>query len=96
MVVLVAFLSGVFYLYTIMSEGEATTTQSEGSQGLLGQNFMLLSKAINQDKVSFREVDFMNADLVKRLRDFSETILPTDVRGRADPFVPYASTRPLR
>lgn len=95
-VVLILFLFGIYYLYTIMSEGEVTTTSSQISEQLLGKNFVLFIKAVNQDKLSFREADFMNSDLVQRLRDFSETILPTETRGRVDPFVPYASTRSLR
>lgn len=94
--ILILFLGGMFYLYTIMGEGEATTTDSKTSEQLLGKNFVLFIKAVNQDKLSFREADFMNSDLVQRLRDFSENILPTEMRGRVDPFVPYASTRPLR
>jgi hypothetical protein len=94
--ILVLFLGGIYYLYTIMREGGSVTVQGEVSEQLLGQNFVLFLKIVNQDKISFREADFLNSDLVQRLRDFSETILPTDSRGRADPFVPYASTRPLR
>lgn len=94
--ILIAFLGGMFYLYTIMSEGEATTANSQANEQLLGKNFVLFIKAVNQDKLSFREADFMNSDLVQRLRDFTETILPSETRGRVDPFLPYASTRPLR
>lgn len=94
--ILIAFLGGMFYLYTIMTEGEATVTTSQQNEQLLGKNFTLFIKAVNQDKLSFREADFMNSDLVQRLRDFTETILPSETRGRVDPFVPYASTRPLR
>lgn len=96
MAVLVLFLFGMYYLYTIFREGEATTIEGQVNQQLLGQNFVLFIKAVNQDKISFREVDSMQSDIVKRLHDFSETILPTDSRGRDDPFMPYAPTRSLR
>ena len=95
-VVLIAFLFGMFYLYTMFSEGTTTTTGSQVSEQLLGQNFIVFIKAVNQDNISFREADFLNSDLVQRLRDFSQTILPTETRGRADPFAPYAPPRPIR
>lgn len=95
-VVLILFLGGIYYLYTLMSEGSSTTTDVQAGQQLLGQNFVLFLKAVNQDNISFSSADIMQSDLVQRLRDYSETISPTDMRGRADPFAPYAPTRPLR
>lgn len=92
--VLILFLFGMYYLYTMFSEGEVTTVQA--NEQLLGQNLVLFIKAVNQDRISFREVDFLNSEVAQSLRDFSETILPTESRGRVDPFVPYAPTRPLR
>ena len=94
--ILVIFLFGIFYLYTIMKEGGTTTVQSSASDHLLGPNLTMFVNAVNQEKISFRDADFMDSDIVQRLRDFSEIILPTESRGRADPFVPYASTGSLR
>jgi LPS O-antigen subunit length determinant protein (WzzB/FepE family) len=95
-VVLILFLFGMYYLYTSFSEESATVTPSAINEQLLGQNFILFLKVINQDRISFRDTSFMNSELVKQLRDFSEEIGMNDTRGRVDPFVPYASSRPLR
>lgn len=94
--VLVLFLAGMYYLYTTFSEDTATVSTANVNEQLLGQNFVLFLKAVNQDRLSFREVSFMDSDLVRQLRDYSETIGVNETRGRVDPFVPYASSRPIR
>jgi hypothetical protein len=95
-VVLVLFLGGMFYLYTIFSEGSSTTTTTQVNEQLLGQNFVLFLKAVNEDKISFRDINFMDSALVQQLRDYSQTITINESRGRVDPYSPYASSRPLR
>ena len=95
-IVLIAFLGGMYYVYTIVSTESAVTVPSQANQQLLGQNFVLFLKAVNQERLSLQDPSFMNSELVKQLQDFSETILPESTRGRIDPFVPYASTRPIR
>jgi hypothetical protein len=94
--ILIAFLGGMYYLYTAFSEGSTTTSTASVNEQLLGQNFVLFLKAVNQDRLSFKDINFMDSELVRQLRDFSETIGINETRGRVDPFVPYASTRPLR
>ena len=94
--VLVLFLAGMYYLYTTFSEDTETVSTANVNEQLLGQNFVLFLKAVNQDRLSFREVSFMDSDLVRQLRDYSETIGVNETRGRVDPFVPYASSRPIR
>ena len=94
--ILVLFLFGMYYLYTSFSEGSATVSQTQINEQLLGQNFVLFLKVVNQDKISFRDTGFLDSDLVKQLRDFSEVIGTNETRGRVDPFVPHASSRPLR
>ncbi len=94
--VLIAFLGGMYYLYMSFSEDSTTTTPVAINEQLLGQNFVLFLKVVNQDRISFRDISFMDSALVSQLRDFSEVIDPTESRGRLDPFVPYASSRPLR
>jgi flagellar basal body-associated protein FliL len=94
--ILIFFLGGMYYLYTMFSEGSATTSTPSVNEQLLGQNFVLFLKAVNQDRLSFKDITFMDSKLVRELRDFSETIGINDTRGRVDPFVPYAATRPLR
>lgn len=94
--ILMLFLAGMYYLYTLFSQPTTTTTTSQASEQLLGQNFVLFLKAVNQDKLSLRDTGFMNSELVQQLQDFSETISPTTFRGRLNPFTPYASTGSLR
>ena len=96
MAVLVIFLGGMYYLYTIFSEQSSVTTQTQGSEQLLGQNITLFLKAVRQDKLSFDTSSFMSQPLIEQLQDFSETIVPASSRGRDDPFAPYAFTGPLR
>jgi hypothetical protein len=95
-VILVLFLVGGYYVYSSLSEASGSTTQTQFNEQLLGQNFVMFLKVVNQDKISFRDISFMNTPLVQQLRDFSETINPTETRGRLDPFVPYASSRSIR
>lgn len=94
--ILILFLGGIYYLYTVMKEGGVVTSQGSASDHLLGPNMTLFIKAVGQDNISFAGAESMQSDLVQRLRDFSEVISLTESRGRADPFVPYASTGPLR
>ncbi len=94
--ILLLFLFGAYYLYTSFSEGSASVSETKINEQLLGQNFVLFLKVVNQDRISFTDANFMDSALVRQLRDFSETISTNDTRGRVDPFVPYASTRPLR
>ncbi len=94
--VLVLFLGGMYYLYTIFSEDTSTTTTASVNEQLLGQNFVLFLKAVNDDKISFRDINFMDSALVQQLRDYSQTITTNESRGRVDPFSPYASSRSLR
>lgn len=95
-VVLIVFIFGIYYLYTNFSEGSTTVSSPAINEQLLGQNFVLFLKVVNQDRISFADANFMDSALVKQLRDFSEFIPVNDSRGRVDPFVPYASSRSLR
>ncbi|MDB5260618.1 MAG: hypothetical protein JWN37_849 [Candidatus Nomurabacteria bacterium] len=85
-----------YYIYGMFSENSATTTTVAANESLLGQNITLFLKSKTQDKISFKDVSFMNSTLVKSLVDHTEIIGETASRGRLDPFVPYASSRPLR
>lgn len=94
--VLIVVLALGYYLYSIMSEDSASVTETQMSEQLLGKNLTLFLKSKNQDKLSFKDISFMDTELVKQLKDFTETILPNSSRGRLDPFAPYASSRPIR
>jgi hypothetical protein len=93
---LVVFLGGAYYLYTMFSVDTPTTTDATVNEELLGQNFVMFLKAVNEDHLSFKDISFMNSELVSQLRDYSQTITINPSRGRVDPFTPYASSRPLR
>lgn len=96
-IILVMFLFGLYYVYTLFSEPTlTTTTNTSTNQDLLGENYVLFIKAVNQDSLSFKDVSFINSDFVKQLQDFSVKIDPSYIHGRLDPFTPYASTRPIR
>lgn len=95
-VVLILFLAGMYYVYTSFSQDETTTVDSQVNEQLLGQNFVMFLKVVNQDRISFRDVGFLDSSLVQQLRDFSEVIGINESRGRADPFSPYDSSRPIR
>jgi hypothetical protein len=96
--ILAVFLGGGYYAYTALFTGEVTTTEVVSSNAGLGPNFTTYMNAVAKDKISFKEKDvsFLNSSLVRMLVDYSETISPNATRGRLDPFVPYASSRPLR
>jgi hypothetical protein len=85
-----------YYIYNMLSEDSAVTTEVAANESLLGQNITMFLKSKTQDKISFKDISFMNSTLVKQLVDHTETINETASRGRLDPFVPYASSRPLR
>jgi hypothetical protein len=96
MLVLIAFLGGSYYAYTVFGADTTITTQPAINQSLLGQNFVLFLKAVQEDKLSFKDINFADSKLVEQLQDYSEIIDANKTRGRVDPFVPYAATRPLR
>jgi hypothetical protein len=95
-IILIAFLIGGYYLYGMLTATDAQTTEVAVNEQLLGQNLVLFLKSKSQDPLSFKDISFINSQLVKSLEDNTEIINPTQIRGRMDPFVPYALTRPLR
>lgn len=94
--ILVAVFGGAYYLYTYFQESITTTSQVSSGNELLGKNFVNFTNATTKDKVSFKEITFLKKELVEMLQDYSEIISPNATRGRLDPFLPYASSRPLR
>lgn len=89
-------IAGIIYFYLQFSQKDAVTIPTSTDSQLLGQNFVVLVRAINEDKISFTQKSFMQSPLVERLQDFSEEISLTESRGRAEPFSPYASTGSIR
>jgi hypothetical protein len=96
--ILAAFLAGGYYAFNYFLSDDVTTTETISSDAGLGPNFTTYMGIVAKDKISFKEKDlsFLNSTLVRMLVDYSETISPNATRGRLDPFVPYASSRPLR
>jgi hypothetical protein len=95
--VAVALLVIGYYGVSLLTNTETTsTTEGAINQQLLGQNFVIFLQAVNQDKVNISNTTFLDSQLVRNMQDFSEVIGETSARGRADPFLPYASSRPIR
>lgn len=95
-VVLILVFGCAYYLYTQFSAPGVTTSGTSAGEPLLGASSILFLKAINQDKISFRDISFMDSELVKALQDFTEIIPTSTSHGREDPFTPYASSRSIR
>lgn len=93
--ILILFLGGGYYAYTYFTDSSATTVAAP-NQALLGPNFVTFINAVEKDKISFQDVDALKSSFVDRLEDKSETINPTSARGRPEPFIPYATSRPIR
>lgn len=91
--ILVAFLAGIYFLYQMLSAGSGEVSRVQTNEQILGANFMLFLQA--QESLSFN-TSSIKAKIVNQLVDHSQIINPTDSRGRADPFSPYAATRSIR
>ena len=89
------FLGGIYYAYVTFSE-QAPVTTTSANQQLLGEHFMLFLKATTENSLSLSNTDFLSSPDVLILKDYSEIITPNSSRGRLDPFIPYAASRPLR
>lgn len=96
MAIVLAVLGGAYYLYTLFQTEDAVTTAPAVNTQLLGPNLTVFIKTVNQDKLTFQNVSFLDSDLVKELKDHSQVITVTSSRGRVDPFIPYASSRSIR
>ncbi len=94
--ILIAVFAGGYYLYDRFILGETTTISVTGGDKLLSANFISFINVTSREKISFKDVSFMSSPLVEMLDDYSEVISPNATRGRLDPFLPYASSRPLR
>lgn len=93
--IFIGVLVGGYYGYTSFFKEDSVTTVTI-DQSLLGSNFIQFMQATKDSKISFKDRTFLSGNYVKQLQDFSEIISPNATRGRLDPFLPYASTRPLR
>lgn len=85
--VLCVFLGAMFYGYTLISEKSIVTTVSANQQ-LFGPNLTLLLKAVNEDHIVLNNISFMDGEIARQLKDFSEVISPNPKHGRANPFIP--------
>ena len=94
--ILAAVLGAGYYGYVTLFNSENVTKQVTVNEELLGGNFIEFIKVTKKDKISFSDRGFLDSVYVTQLQDFSEIISPNATRGRLDPFLPYASSRPLR
>lgn len=92
-IILVVFLAGIYFLYRMLSVGSENVSRIQTTEQILGASFMLFLKT--HESLSF-STSSMNAKMLNQLVDYSQIITPTDSRGRADPFSPYAATRSVR
>ncbi len=86
-IILCIFLGAMYYGYTLISEQSPTTNVSVNKQ-LFGPNITLLMKAVEEDKLVLNNISFMDSELVRQLKDFSEIITPNPTHGRDNPFAP--------
>jgi len=97
LVVLCLFLGGIYYAYITFSEqSPVTATTASDSQQLLGEHFVTFLKATSENTLSLTNTEFLRSSDILGLKDYSEIISPNSSRGRLDPFIPYATSRPLR
>lgn len=93
--IVIGVIVGGYFGYTSFFGNEPTVTTQMLDQSLLGANFIQYIQATNNSKITFKNRTFLTSEYVRQLQDFSEIISPNATRGRLDPFLPYASTRPL-
>ena len=87
---------GCYYGYNYLFTEDPSQVQTQLDTSLLGKNFVTFLSATQSGNISFKDQQFLRSDFVGKLQDYSEVILPTPKRGRLNPFVPYASSRPIR
>lgn len=93
--VVIAVLYGCYYGYTALFA--SNTTASVGlNEKSLGSNTLTFISKTRTANYAFKDKTFLSTPYVQKLRDYTEIILPNQTRGREDPFIPYAASRPLR
>jgi len=95
-VVLVMFLGLIYYAYNMVVKQETEISRSTVNEQLLGQNFIMFLKVVNQEGLSFKDISILQGELVNNLEDFREEINESSSRGRDNPFAPYATSRSTR
>lgn len=88
---------GYWFIFVFLkSDAGVTTTSPSTGTSLLPKNFVMISNALNKDKLSLKDKSFLDSYFIKHAKDFT-TVAPTStVRGRENPFAPYDFTRSSR
>jgi hypothetical protein len=92
---LVAVVVGCYFGYTYFFKQQESDVSVEINPAILGKNFVTFLNASRSGAIDLKDQQFLRSTYVSKLKDYSEVILPAPKRGRMDPFVPYAATRPL-
>lgn len=92
---------GGYYGYTaFVLDDTAITTSGEIDTSFLDPNLVAFINVKSKINLKPKDISFLNpgpaAEIYKLLTDHTETISPTDSRGRPDPFIPYVTTGPIR
>lgn len=99
LVVVCILVGGGYYGYTFFTE-DPLASSSELDTSSLDPNLVAFINAKNKINLKRKDITFLNpgfaADIYSTLIDHTETIPMTDSRGRPDPFIPYATTGPIR
>lgn len=88
-----------YFLYGILFTGpkaDGSTVLTSGTVSILGPKLQSAGSAIVDPvtKISLnrqKDLQFLDSALFKSFTDLPVTIPPTNIRGRADPFVPYVA-----
>ena len=80
------------------SDATATTTNvvTSAGTGLLPKNFVMISDAINKEKLSLKDKSFLDSYFIKNAKDYTTYVSTSTSRGRDNPFAPYDFTRSSR
>ena len=94
---LVFIVAGYWFIFIFLnSDASATTTTPDAGTGLLPKNLLIVSDALNKEKLSLKDKSFLDSYFIKHAKDFT-TVAPTSTtRGRDNPFAPYDFTRSSR
>ena len=86
-----------FYLVTLFKEDTSVTiTNATTNQALLGQNLAIFMQAMADGNLNLSDLSYLTSYHARNAKDFSQEIPVSQVRGREDPFSPYAAPRSSR
>ena len=95
-VALVLLIGGYYVVGLIQGDNGSMTVTKTANEHLLSQDFVVFLQMMNKKSINLKNTAFLDGSFVRELQNFTETINPTPTRGRLNPFIPYALTRPIR